>query len=270
MKRPMSRRGRMVLVAAAASSSTVFALPASAASSGSADIDIHGGDSLAQVVCGNVADAEALANQRGIRLQRTNCLATATGGSAQLENVEIIINRKARQASADARRLAGLARDSAVDTCKPLPGAPSNQRNICLARAAGGRVIISNGTFVMDNADGTRTVTRRQTVVLPGSGNGTAMADCVNVDSQVGDQRDDCNTEGTGGSLALQSVDVVDQTGTTRHDINVAIKGGAARTNTFCFNVEDPAGHIQQVNVCKSKGTGGDILLRNVQIHTTG
>lgn len=270
LTRPLSRSARAVVLGVAAVSSVAFALPASAAGAGT-DISIRGGNALAEVVCGNVAAAGALAAQRGFLLQRNNCSATAPGGAATLENVKITINRAAMRASEDARRLAAAALDTsatvAFGTCRHLPGTASNQRNICSARAQGGRVILDTVTFVVHHADGTQTVTRRPTVVLP-SQTGTATADCVNVDSQVFDQRDDCRTLGIGGSLALRNVDVVDQSGTTHRDVNVTVKGGDGTANTFCFNVEDTAGHILQINVCRSQGTGGDVHLRNVQIDT--
>lgn len=253
-----------------------------------ADITIVGGDAAAKIVCGNVATAKALAAQRGIALQRNDCDASSSGGNVLLSDVDILISAAARTASPDNAVLAALVEGTApatarvaADVCKPLrprTGADASgravQRNICWVKGEGGRAKSSDTVVgVVTHPDGTTSRRTFSAARLP-TLDGIATARCTNVNAQLVDQADACTSTGTGGSLQLRGVTVVqhlaDGSMTTRKNIAVTVRGGAASSELYCFNVVDGAGKVVQINLCRGTATGGDVTLRNVKVVLTG
>ena len=262
----------------------VATAPAAAADAG---ISIVGGDSSAKVVCGNAAAAKQLAAARHVPLQRNNCAANASGGDVSLSDVDIYISAAARTASPDNAALAALAEGSAlgartaVDVCRPVlqrsaPGGAAGravQRNVCSTRADAGRAHTDDTVVgVVEHADGTTTRRTFSAAGLP-TLDGSATARCTNLDARLLSQADTCTSTGTGGSLQLRGVTVVDHragTATTRRNIDVTVRGGRATSELYCYNVVDGSGKVVQINICRGRAAGGDITLRNVSVHVTG
>jgi hypothetical protein len=248
-----------------------------AASAADADLRVIGGNATSAIVCGNVATAQQLAQQRRIKIQRNNCTAKAAGGSVTLQNVDIFVSTAARALNRGDPVLAALAVGTppaaAQDKCenhRPGPG-PGKQINKCWAVGRGGRIALVNVKVVSRLGDG-RTATRTidSSAVPPGNG-GSASAACVNVVNDPLNQRDDCAGAGAGGAWSMAGVDVVlrnpDGTTSTRHGITVEVRGGTATGGVYCFNVKDESSGVIQVNVCNSEALGGDATLRNVTFH---
>lgn len=249
----------------------------SAAATSAADIRIIGGNANSEVVCGNVAVAQDLAQQRHILLQRNNCSATSNGGNVTLDNVDIYVSRSAVARSRSNALLVALAadRDSAADaaTCadhRPSPPG-SVQLNRCWAVAHGGRLVLHNTRLVNHRSDG-RTTSRTVANMALSNGHGSASASCANIVSHPLSQRDDCTAGGNGADWSLRGVDVVihnpDGGTTTRRGINVEVRGGRATAGIYCFNITDGSGRVVQINVCSANAQGGDATLRNVTIHS--
>jgi hypothetical protein len=245
------------------------------------DIRVIGGAANAAIICGNIASADDLGRRRGIPVQKSKCTAKAVGGSVLLENVDIIVAQGALAAHANDPVLAALGvvpqvAGVAQDNCNlhQRPPGPGVQLNKCLALAHGGRLNLNGVSLVSHQPDGTvstRTVDN-QTVVVP-LADGGASAACSNIVSDPLEQRDDCTGVGGGAAWSMSGVDAVihnaNGTTTTRHGITVEVRGGAARSDIFCFNITDGQGRVIQVNVCKADSQGGDATLRNVTIQTS-
>lgn len=246
----------------------------------STDLKIVGGDAAAAIVCGNVAAADDLAQQRHIVVQHSKCTAKAVGGSVVMENVDIYLSAASLALNRDNAVLSAIgvtaAPGVATDNCdghRPSP-APGTQLNKCWAISHGGRLTLDNVTAVSQRSDGvvtTRTVTTAVTVAT--SSSGSADAQCRNVATDPVNQQDDCLGSGVGASWSMKKVDVVvhnaDGTSTTRRGVNVEVRGGNADAYVYCFNVTDGSGHVVQVNVCSATADGGDATLRNVTVHAS-
>ena len=241
------------------------------------DIRLVGGAGSGQVVCGNVADAQTLARQRGIPIQRSNCTANGTGGTVTLNHVDITISAAARARSRGNAMLAGLASGAAPGYALATCGGGNHGRssaiqlNQCLAIGRGGRVQFDNLNVVDQQASGKVSARSFGSVVLP-TDNGDANANCTNRNSDQLARRDDCVGTGTGGTLNLRGVDVTlhnsDGTVTTRHNINVLVQGGNASADVYCFNVTDGSARVVQINICRANAQGGDARLNDVTVHS--
>lgn len=271
-----ARAGILAIATVAVMAGLLAGTPGRAAASGDANIVIHGGDGLAQIVCGNVADAQTLANQRHILLQRTHCSANASGGDVTLNNVDIYVSRSARARNRGNPLLAALARsvsDADAANCDDnRPPPPSSvQINQCWAVAHGGRLQLHNVQLVNRGSDG-RVTSRVVNGVALSNGDGGASAYCHNIVSDPHSQRDDCAGVGGAASWSMHGVDVVvhnpDGSTSTRYGINIDISGGQGTAYIYCFNVVDGSGRVIQVNVCSARAQGGDVSLHNVTIHT--
>ncbi|CAO5189520.1 Right handed beta helix region [Frankia sp. AiPs1] len=273
-------RLRVVMTAAAITPllSVAFAgataVPSSAAD---ADINIVGGTATSAVVCGNVAEAQALAAQRRITLQRSRCNANAAGGDVALRDVEITLPSSGGGGDDDAlARLAGGGTSaSAADTCarhRPAGSSGARQRNECSSSGHGGQPRLDNVTLVSHRADGSTTSRRIANLAAALPARGTAGAACRNVNADPDRQEDDCDGSGTGGAWSLRNVDVLthnaDGTTSTRRGINVTVRGGDATASIYCFNVVDGTSRVVQVNICKAAAKAGDATLSNVTIHS--
>lgn len=278
--RAILRRAGVVSVAGSLLATSALSLPTAAAAA-DADLRIIGGNAASYVVCGNVASAKDLADQRRVAIQRSNCTAKATGGSVTLQNVDIYVSSTARvlnrgNAVLAAVQAAPVAPGVATDRCEhhqPSPG-PGKQLNKCWSLGRGGRVHLNNVRTVNQLADG-RTVTRTiAAAVVPAGTGGSAAAACANVVNHPQNQRDDCTGSGAGGSWSMRGVDVVirnaDGTVSTRRGITVEVRGGTATAGTYCFNVVDGSNRVIQINVCDAASQGGDATLRNVTFYTAG
>ncbi|MCM3882249.1 hypothetical protein [Frankia sp. R82] len=250
------------------------AVPSSAAD---ADINIVGGAATSAVVCGNIAEAQTLAVQRHITLQRSRCTANAAGGDVALRDAEIFLPRAGGGGddAALARVVGNGSATTAADTCAQhrLVASPGNgQINECSATGRGGQPLLDHVTLVSHRSDGTTSsrVIGSLAVALPQTGGAGAL--CDNVNSNPAKQQDDCDGNGAGGGWNLQDVDVVthsaDGTSSTRRGINVTVRGGGAKASIYCFNVVDGQTRVVQVNVCKAAAQGGDATLSNVTIHS--
>jgi hypothetical protein len=254
-----------------------LAPPAAAAA---ADLRAIGGNASSAIVCGNVAAAQQLAQQRKLTIQKSNCVAKSAAGNALLQNVDIYVSSAARKLHDNdpvlATLEAGMPPGVAQDRCenhRPNPG-PGKQINKCWALARGGKVILNNVQLVNRRSDGsimTRTID--SAAVPPGNG-GTASAACANIVNDPLNQRDDCTGSGAGGAWSMSGVDVVvrnpDGTTSTRNGITVEVRGGNATAAMHCFNVKADSGGVVQINVCNADALGGDATLRNVTFHTSG
>ena len=245
--------------------------------SSAGDIRLIGGTGSGKVVCGNVADAQNLARQHGLAIQRANCTANATGGTVTLNHVDITITRAARALSRGNAMLAALASGGtpgyAVATCgghRDSHAATSVQINECVATGRGGRVQFNN-LNVVNQVGGKVSARTISSVALP-TDSGDADANCTNRNSDELARRDDCVGSGTGGSLNLRGVDVTlhnaDGSTTTRRGINVVVQGGSANADVYCFNVTDGSGHVVQINRCRANAQGGDARLNDVTVHS--
>lgn len=245
-----------------------------------ADVDLRaiGGNATSTIVCGNVAAAQQLAQQRRITIQKSNCTAKAAGGKALLQNVDIFVSGVARALNRDdpvlAALEAGTPPGTAQDTCdnhRPSPG-PGKQINKCWALARGGKVILNNVSLVTRAGDGSTTTRTIQSAAVPPGNGGAAAALCANLVNDALNQRDDCTGSGAGGAWSMGGVDVAihnpDGTTSTRRGITVEVRGGDAHAGMHCFNVRD-AGGVVQINVCNADALGGDATLRNVAFHTS-
>jgi len=240
-------------------------LPAYAAAG--ADIRIAGGDSRAATVCGNEASGLDFARQNGIPIQRNDCTATATGGTATLSDVVISISDAAMRRSPGAEALESLRpgnSPAAIETCDPgrarIPGVV--QLNMCRATARNGRLRLENVTMV----DGP---SRRRIARLAIPMGDEPTAECVNRVAQRLRQRDDCSGTTNRTLFDLRGVDVTSSgSSSPRRNINITVQGGRADASIYCFNVTDGSGNVVQVNKCNAEGFGGDVVLRNVTILT--
>lgn len=275
-------RLRVVVAALALAPSLGVALAASTAVPGAAadaDINLIGGAGTSAVVCGNVAEAQQLAQQRHLTLQRSRCTADANGGDVALRDVEIFLPRGGGGGDNNTlARLAGGGGPAAVaaDTCaahRPAgASAGGRQLNECSSIGHGGRTLLDNVTLVNHLAGGgtTSRSVGRLAVALPQSG--TAAAACRNIVSDPLKQRDDCDGSGTGASWNLRGVDVISHNGdgstSTRRGVNVTVRGGDATASTYCFNVTDGSSRVVQINICRANANAGDASLSNVTINT--
>jgi hypothetical protein len=274
-----SNRIGAATVAVAIAAMLAASSPAAANSVMPADTDltITGGDASAAIVCGNVAVAQDLARQRHIVLQRAKCTAAATGGSVALSNVDIFVSSSALAlnrgnpllAAFTAARPPGVAQDS-CDNHRPGSG---KQLNKCFALAHGGRLNLRNVSQVVHGSDGVTTTQTIANASIQVADGGSADAACENVVSDPLDQRDDCTGDGGGADWSMRRVDVTihnpDGSTSTRHGINVEVRGGSGTANVFCFNVTDGSGRVIQINICNANAQGGDATLQNVTIHTS-
>jgi hypothetical protein len=281
-----ARAGILAIATLAVTAGLLAGTPSGAAASGDANIVIRGGDALSQIVCGNVAAAQTLANQRHIVLQRSHCAAAATGGSVTLENVDIYVSRSAAARNRGNPVLAALTGGvpthgtmtaDAANCTDGRPPPPGNvQVNNCWAVAHGGRLVMRNVHSVNRSSDGRTTVRSVAALTLPiravSDGDGGASAYCHNIVTDPLSQRDDCAGVGGAAGWSLRGVDVVlhnpDGSTSTRHGINIDISGGQATANIYCFNVTDGSGRVVQINVCSANAQGGDATLHNVTIHS--
>ncbi|CAO5255065.1 hypothetical protein [Frankia sp. AgKG'84/4] len=276
---PALTRLRAVMAAAALApllSVAFIGVTAAASSAADADINIVGGAADSSVVCGNVAEAQTLAARQHLTLQRSRCNAKADGGSVNLHDVEITLPRSGGNGDDDvlARMVGGATASVAVDTCARHRLAASSggrQLNECSSNGHGGQPRLDNVTLVSHRGDGS-TSSRKigsLAVALPQSGG--AGAECHNVNSDPGKLQDNCDGSGVGGVWNLHNVDVVsrnaDGTSSTRHGINVVVRGGDAKASIYCFNVVDGANRVVQVNICKAAAQAGDATLSNVTVH---
>ncbi|HZE50407.1 MAG TPA: hypothetical protein VE074_12645, partial [Jatrophihabitantaceae bacterium] len=146
------------------------------------------------------------------------------------------------------------------------------QLNKCWAIAHGGRLNLRNVTVVSRGGDGSSSSRLVTDLTMPVGDTGDANAWCANVVSDPLDQRDDCAADGTGASWGLRGVDVVvhnpDGSTSTRHGVDVQVRGGDAHAEIYCFNVTDGHGHVIQLNICNADARGGDVTLRDVTVHT--
>lgn len=279
MTNPFAHRGRAVLISIASTAMLAAGLIApSPARAADADLRIIGGDASSSIVCGNVASAKDFAEGHNIVVQKSNCLAKATGGSVTLQDVVIYVSSSAmalnRNNSVLAALAAGPAPSIAKDACenhRPAPG-PGKQLNKCWALGRGGKVTLSNVKHVSRQSDGRTTTRTISSAVVPQGDGGSAAARCANVVNDALNQRDDCTGAGAGGSWSMRGVDVVMRNAngstTTRRGITVEVRGGTGSASTYCFNVVDGSNRVIQINICNADAYGGDATLRNVTIHT--
>ncbi|GAA2515230.1 hypothetical protein GCM10010201_09380 [Pilimelia columellifera subsp. columellifera] len=242
---------------------------AAVAQAADANIRIVGGNGAAEVVCGNVAVAQQLANKRRIPMQANRCTANSAGGSVELANVEIYVKAAARAANQGNRVLAALdaaAAGTANDQCARYR-ASNQQSNRCLAEGHSGNTNLSGVTHVYRDAQGSVKRRTLDDLVLGASSLPAPTAACRNVVTDAVNQQDDCVSTGGAPSWSLTGVDAR-VGGALRQNINIEIRGGSARSYIYCFNYTDGTGKVRQLNVCDARARAGDITLRNVVIHT--
>jgi hypothetical protein len=266
----LAHRGRAALTATmTVAAFSLFPPPAQAVGT---PLTLEGGDATAKMVCGNVADAQALADSQHLTIQRNSCHPKATGGDIELHDVDITIRAAAVHASEDNESLAALAvaggAATAETTCTnaALAAAPrAVVRNHCWSRARGGRLELRDVTFVSHKANGeTRKAVR--SLFLRGT-NGRVGSGCADKTPAGRDSRDDCVAEGVGGAIDLRSVDLKNAAGATSSNMRVLVRGGNANAAVYCFNYLKATTQARQANTCSSTAQGGNATLRNVTIH---
>jgi hypothetical protein len=274
-----ARRGGAVLIFAAG---LLAAGMPHAAAAGDADIRITGGNASAVAICGNSAAAHSYADQRHVQLQLSRCTAQATGGEANLSDVDIYVRGGAGALNKGNVLLAALDPDrasvlgAAADSCASHRGGGNpSQLNECFAVAHGGNLFLNNVRSVVHHADGSVSTRTIATAAVPlrslSNGDGAASASCGNVVTNPVAQRDDCTGSGQGASWGMNGVDAdVHGPGGTqsRHGISIVIRGGNATAYVACFNILDRNNHVIQINICHANADAGDVRLRNVTIHT--
>lgn len=272
------RRAGLASIAVPAMLAAGLTVP-TAAVAAAADLRIVGGDAVSAIVCGNVASAAELADQRRMTIQKSNCKAKAIGGSVTMQNVDIYVSSAARALNRDNPVLAALqaapAPAVANDRCEfhqPTPG-PGKQLNKCWVLSRGGKIHLNNVRQVSQDSKGTVSTRTINAAVIPLGDGGAASARCVNVVNDALRQRDDCAGSAGGGAWSMRGVDVVvrnaDGTTSRRNGITVEVRGGTASANMYCFNVVDGANRVIQINICDADALGGDATLRNVTFFTS-
>ncbi|GAA2516139.1 hypothetical protein [Pilimelia columellifera] len=265
-----------VLAAVATGAVAITTMPAAALA---ADVDIRmlGGNGNASVVCGNVATAVQLAQQKRLKLQHSRCTADASGGTVTLENVDIYVSAAAQAANRNNPVLNALEEGPQRDkdhcaTRRSAQSGAGHQLNICSASAVGGRVLLEAVRQVHRDRNGQTSTRQIDRLEIAPSAFGVGDADCKNIISDPRDQRDDCLGEASGALMNLRGVDAVVRSAgapnVVRKGITIDLRGGTATNYVYCFNVADGAGHVRQINQCSAKSRGGDVVLKNVNIHT--
>jgi hypothetical protein len=238
--------------------------PAAAATS----LAITGGDSTAETVCGNVAVAQEYARRRGIRLQRNNCTALATGGSVTLSDVNIYLSASAAsRAISEITQIRSRQTRDLCDTNRRSPGR-GFQINICSGTARSGTIALNNVTQVVHARDGQTSTRRIAAESGPPRNIPPISARCANVNAEGIDQQDDCTGDGSGASWAVRGVDVEHRgSGVWQRGVDVVLRGGRAVATVRCFNTTDGSGRVFQINRCYAVAEGGTISLNNVAFH---
>jgi hypothetical protein len=234
-------------------------------------IVITGGDSSADVVCGNVALAQQQAQRRGARLQRNNCTAQATGGNVTLSDVNIYLSSAAASRAitelTDSRSRQTRAN---CDVAGRVPGG-GIQVNHCWGTARGGPIGLENVSQVTHGRDGRTTTRRIASESSPPRRAPQTQASCANVVAVGVDQRDDCTGRADGASWGVRGVDVErlgsDGSRTMQRGVDVILRGGTANASISCYNTTDSSGRVFQVNRCSAQADGGAVVLHNVTFH---
>jgi len=226
-------------------------------------INIAGADATDTQDCRNVAPAP-----RPHGSQVNLCDATATGGNASLDNVDIYFNDdssvQANGGAVDVIHASG-GNATATAVCQNSGGSGTvHQVSICTARAAGGNVDFRNVQILIEHSDGSVSTLRRTLSALAPARGSRVAARCIDETTALSR----CDGTAAGGSMLFTDVDVVDHdAGTTRTNVDLSVTGGNATATVLCSNVANGSGPRVQINKCTANATGGDVSLVNVRLH---
>lgn len=242
-------------VAAAASGLSVTAAAFAAVQAETVRFD--GGDAYDEVNCRNLAPDPIV--------QRNRCKAAAEGGHVSLQDVDIHFEAKAvlqvNGGSVDVVSVGG-GDAAAAAVCINESGGTVAARsiNVCRSRAQGGAVALRNVQIVIHRRDGS-TVTRRRDVMAVANRAARGNATCVGLTGSA----PTCDARAGGGAVEMRNVDLVESSGRTRTNVDVAVTGGDATALVHCRN--SASGARVQINLCSATAKGGDAVLRNVRLH---